>query len=126
MTGPLRELRVVGIRREDKSPWETRTPLVPTDVARLVRAGVPVHVQRSDLRCFPDAEFAAAGAVLADDLRLAEVVLAVKEIPPALLERGKTYLFFSHTIKGQPHNMPLLRRVLELGITLIDYERITD
>jgi alpha-aminoadipic semialdehyde synthase len=126
LTGPIRGPRVVGIRREDKSPWETRTPLVPADVARIVRAGVPVHVQRSGRRCFPDAEFAAAGADLVEDLRLAEVVLAVKEIPAALLERGKTYLFFSHTIKGQPHNMPMLRRLLELGCTLLDYELVTN
>jgi alanine dehydrogenase len=27
---------VIGIRREDKSPWETRVPLVPEDIRRLV------------------------------------------------------------------------------------------
>ncbi len=43
-----------------------------------------------------------------------------------LLEAGKTYLFFSHTIKGQARNMPMLRRLMELGATLIDYEKITD
>ncbi|MDD8025813.1 MAG: hypothetical protein PHI34_04815, partial [Acidobacteriota bacterium] len=32
----------------------------------------------------------------------------------------------SHTIKGQTHNMPMLRRLMELGCTLIDYEKITD
>ena len=29
-------------------------------------------------------------------------------------------------IKGQPFNMPMLRRMLELGCTLIDYEKVTD
>ena len=27
---------MIGIRREDKSPWETRAPLVPEDIRRLV------------------------------------------------------------------------------------------
>jgi alpha-aminoadipic semialdehyde synthase len=35
-------------------------------------------------------------------------------------------MFFSHTIKGQPHNMPMLKRMMELGCTLIDYERVVD
>jgi alpha-aminoadipic semialdehyde synthase len=52
------------------------------------------------------------------------VVLAIKDIPSELLLPGKTYLFFSHTIKGQAHNMPLLRRLMELGCQLIDYERV--
>jgi alpha-aminoadipic semialdehyde synthase len=37
-----------------------------------------------------------------------------------------TYLFFSHTIKGQPYNMKMLRRLLERGCTLLDYELVTD
>ncbi|MCY7309827.1 MAG: NAD(P)-dependent oxidoreductase, partial [Chitinophagaceae bacterium] len=35
---------------------------------------------------------------------------------------GKTYLFFSHTKKKQPHNQPLLRAILDKKIRLIDYE----
>ena len=27
---------MIGIRREDKSPWETRVPLVPENIRRLV------------------------------------------------------------------------------------------
>ncbi|MGB3007573.1 MAG: NAD(P)-dependent oxidoreductase, partial [Chitinophagaceae bacterium] len=46
----------------------------------------------------------------------------IKEVPVAQLMPGKTYLFFSHTKKKQPHNQPLLSAVLEKGITLIDYE----
>jgi alpha-aminoadipic semialdehyde synthase len=61
-----------------------------------------------------------------EDLSAATIILAVKEIPLEQLQPGKTYLFFSHTIKGQAHNMPLLRRLLELGCQLIDYERVVD
>jgi alpha-aminoadipic semialdehyde synthase len=83
-------------------------------------------VQPSSVRIFPDAEYEAAGAVVDDDLSACPVILAVKEIPPDLLLPGATYLFFSHTVKGQAHNMPMLRRLLELGCQLIDYERIAD
>jgi alpha-aminoadipic semialdehyde synthase len=40
--------------------------------------------------------------------------------------RDRAYVFFAHVIKGQPYNMPMLRRLLELGCTLIDYERVVD
>ncbi len=38
---------------------------------------------------------------------------------------NKTYLYFSHTIKAQPHNMSALDHILKNNIRLIDYEKIT-
>ena len=37
---------------------------------------------------------------------------------------NKTYFFFSHVIKGQPENMPLLQSILDKNIQLFDYEAI--
>ncbi len=117
---------MIGIRREDKSRWEARAPLTPADVQALVEAGVPVQVQTSPVRRFRDEDYRAAGATIVADLKDSPIIMGVKEIPPRLLESNKTYVFFSHTIKGQPANMPMLRRIVELGCTLIDYERIVD
>jgi alpha-aminoadipic semialdehyde synthase len=61
-----------------------------------------------------------------EDLGACPVVFAVKEIPAAFFRPGGAYMFFAHVIKGQPYNMPMLRRMLELGCTLIDYEKVTD
>ncbi|MFH0981718.1 MAG: bifunctional lysine ketoglutarate reductase /saccharopine dehydrogenase family protein [Planctomycetota bacterium] len=117
----------IGIRREDKSRWERRTPLVPEDVKRLVEnEGLEFVVQTSPIRVFPDDTYRAGGAAVADHLTGCPLILGIKEIPPALLEAGKTYVYFSHTIKGQAQNMPALRRLMELGCQLIDYERILD
>jgi len=115
-----------GIRNEDKSQWERRVPLVPVDVRALRDAGLPAVVQASPRRAFADAEFASAGVPVQEDLSDCDVIIGIKEIPPARIEAGKIYLFFSHVIKGQPANMPMLRRLLELKATLIDYERIVD
>ena len=52
---------------------------------------------------------------VAEDLTGADIVVAVKEIPIDLLQAKKVYLFFSHTIKGQDYNMPMLQRLLDLG-----------
>lgn len=117
----------IGIRREDKNKWERRVPLVPGDVAALRAAhDLEFVVQPSPIRVFPDAEYVAAGARVEEDLSRAGIVVAVKEIPLDLLRERTTYLFFSHTVKGQKYNMPLLQRILDLGATLIDYERIVN
>ncbi|MEM8962430.1 MAG: hypothetical protein AAGD38_13185 [Acidobacteriota bacterium] len=116
----------LAIRREDKNRWERRTPLVPADVRRLVDEGLRVLVEPSDLRIYDDASYRAAGAELTDDLSPADVVFAVKEIPAERIHPDKTYAFFAHVIKGQEHNMPLLRHLLDQRATLVDYELITD
>ena len=116
-----------GIRREDKNRWERRAPLTPTHVAELIgEHGLSIAVQPSPNRIFPDDEYCAAGAALQEDLSDCQVMLCVKEIPPRLLVPAKPYFCFPHVTKGQPNNMPLLRRILAARCTLIDYERIVD
>ena len=117
----------IGIRREDKNVWERRSPLIPEQVGQLIgEQGLSFVVQRSEIRTFSDAEYREVGAEVGDDLSGCPVVLGIKEIPdPAFLPRH-TYIFFSHVIKGQHHNMPMLRRMMDLGCSLIDYEKMTD
>ena len=117
----------IGIRHEDKSPWEARVPLVPEDVGRLIRDhGVEFQVQRSTVRVFPEDEYTAVGATVVDHLVDCPIIVGVKEIPLDQFLPGRTYVFFSHTIKGQAVNMPMLRRLMELKCQVIDYERIVD
>jgi alpha-aminoadipic semialdehyde synthase len=116
----------LGIRTEDKSQWERRVPLVPADAKALKVAGIDVAVQTSHHRAFSDEEFDHAGVAVQDDLSDCDIIIGIKEIPKAKLEAGKVYLFFPHVIKGQPANMPMLQRLMELNATLVDYERIVD
>lgn len=101
-------------------------PLVPEHVRQLTDAGIRILVQPSEQRVFGPEELTNSGAVLQESLDEVDVVLGVKEIPIEQFQAGKTYVFFSHTIKAQPYNMPMLKRMMELGCTLIDYERIVD
>jgi alpha-aminoadipic semialdehyde synthase len=117
----------IGIRREDKNAWERRSPLIPEQVGQLIgEQGLSFVVQRSEIRTFSDAEFHEVGAEIGDDLSGCPVVLGIKEIPEPVFLPGHTYIFFAHVIKGQYHNMPMLRRMMELGCSLIDYEKMTD
>jgi alanine dehydrogenase len=118
---------LIGVRREDKNPWERRVPLIPSHMRDLRQEhGLGFVVQPSTIRIFRDEDYRMEGVPVDESLAACSVILAVKEVPIPLLEAGKTYLYFSHTIKGQAHNMPMLRRLMDLGCTLIDYEKITD
>lgn len=117
----------IGIRREDKYAWERRVPLIPRDVKELVEKDhLEIVVQRSHKRIFTDEEYRQVDIEVAEDLSSCPIIVGIKEIPIPVLERGKTYVFFSHTIKGQSYNMEMLSRMLELSCTLIDYEKVTD
>ena len=116
----------LGIRYEDKYVMERRVALVPDHVRKLVDEGISIEVVRSKKRVFGDDEFADAGAELVDEITDASVVLGVKEMPIDFFKPNNTYIFFSHTIKGQAYNMPLLKRMMEQKINLIDYERIVN
>ena len=117
----------IGIRYEDKYVMERRVPLVPAHLKHLIQKdGLEVFVETSAKRVFSDEEYEAVGANVTDDLSQCLVIFGVKEIPLPRLEEGKTYIYFSHVIKGQPHNMPMLRKLIDLKCTLIDYERVVD
>jgi len=119
--------KIIGIRREDKNEWERRVPLVPDDVRWLKeKHGIRTLIQPSAIRIFADEEYRRAGAEVGEDLGRAGTVFAVKEIPETLFQEGKTYVFFSHTIKGQHHNLPMLRAMVERRCSLVDYERVLD
>jgi len=50
----------------------------------------------------------------------------VKEPTIDSLIEGKTYFYFSHTIKAQDYNMPLLDQMLKLKLRVIDFECIRE
>ncbi|KAI9093121.1 Saccharopine dehydrogenase-domain-containing protein [Phlyctochytrium arcticum] len=117
----------IAVRREAKNRWERRVALMPEHVERLVKeAGATVYVQPSTKRVIPDEKYRQAGAIVQEDISAADVIIGVKEVPIDQLIPDKTYLFFSHTHKGQTYNMPLLQAVLDKKIHLIDYELMTN
>ena len=119
--------KIIGIRHEDKYLMERRVAIVPEYVKKLKeKHGLEFIVEHSDKRVYSHEEFEAAGAKIVSDLSPASVIFGVKEMPLDFFETGKTYIFFSHTIKGQEYNMPLLKKMMEKKINLIDYEKVAD
>ena len=117
----------LGIRREDKNKWERRVPLIPQHIKELKnKYEIQTIIQPSQIRVYNDKEYTFMGAEVKESLSSPSVVFAVKEIPIDFLQPGKTYVFFSHTIKGQKYNMPMLKKMMDLSCNLIDYEKISD
>ena len=117
----------LGIRREERVLKEKRAPLIPSHVRELVDGhGLDIAVESSTLRVFADEDYGRNGARLETDLSDRDIIIAIKEIPLSRILPGKVYMFFSHTIKGQAQNMPMLKRLMDTGCTLIDYEKIVD
>ncbi|XP_075525766.1 lysine ketoglutarate reductase/saccharopine dehydrogenase isoform X3 [Dermacentor variabilis] len=118
--------KTIAIRREDASLWERRAPLAPHHVRALAKSGVKVYVQPSNRRAYPIQAYVNAGAEVREDISDVPVIIGVKQVPIDQLHPNKTYVFFSHTIKAQEANMPMLDVILERNIRLIDYERMCD
>ena len=118
--------RSIGLLAERYSKWERRAALTPSHVQKLVQSGVDVLVQPSMSRVYPDAEYERAGATVTSDLTEASAIFGVKQPVRGTLLEDKTYLVFSHVIKAQPENMPLLDEFLEKRCRLIDYECVRE
>jgi saccharopine dehydrogenase (NAD+, L-lysine forming) len=114
----------IGLIKEGKIPGDNRVALTPAQCKWILKNSpdTRILVQPSAGRCFSDSEYEHAGVVIQDDLGDSDILFGIKEVPPAQLIPGKTYLFFSHTKKKQAHNKELLKTILDKKITLIDYE----
>ncbi|WP_057937088.1 NAD(P)-dependent oxidoreductase [Algoriphagus resistens] len=119
----------IGIIREGKNPPDKRVPFTPEQLKTIqqdYQGELTFQVQSSPFRAYTDQEFLDAGIDVVEDISGCEVLFGVKEVPVDQLVEGKTYFFFSHTIKKQPYNRKLLRTILDKRIRLIDYEVLKD
>lgn len=118
----------IGLIREDKIPVDRRVAFLPEQLNNLL-ADYPkaeFFIQSSAVRAVPDHVYDDQGFQVVDSVDHCEILFGIKEVPPANLIEGKTYFFFSHTIKQQPYNKNLIQTALAKKITLIDYECLVD
>jgi alanine dehydrogenase len=118
----------LGIIKERKNPPDRRVVFSPDELARLkqLHQNIIVKVESSDLRVFTDEQYRNMGIEVAEDISDCDVFFGVKEVPVDYLVPNKSYFFFSHTLKKQPHNRKLLQALLEKNIDFYDHETIVD
>ncbi|MGZ5304538.1 MAG: NAD(P)-dependent oxidoreductase, partial [Bacteroidia bacterium] len=118
----------IGIIREGKVPPDNRTPLTPRQCHELMEkhSNVQIFAEWSAVRCYTDEDYRNFKVDIVENLDECDLLLGIKEVPVDKLVANKTYMFFSHTIKKQPHNRKLLQTILQKNIRLIDLELLTD
>ncbi len=118
----------IGLLREGKIPPDKRVPFTPFQAREIEQTfpAVKVVCRNSEVRAYRDEEYQELGIEVTSDLSGCDILMGIKEVPIAELIDGKTYLFFSHTLKKQPYNKRLLQEILNKRITLIDYEALKD
>ena len=114
----------LAIIREDKVPIDKRCAIIPSQAKEIQEKHPNINVvfQPSKVRAFTAEEYQMEGINHQEDIGDCDIMIGVKEVPIANLIADKTYFFFSHTIKKQPYNQPLLRAIVDKNIRLIDYE----
>jgi saccharopine dehydrogenase (NAD+, L-lysine forming) len=117
----------VGILRETRNPPDRRVPLTPPQIVALEEnyPDVQFLVQPSDYRCYSNEEYEYLNIPLREDLRDCDILMGVKEVDKRTFIPGKTYMFFAHVAKQQPHNLDMFREMAEKRLTLIDFEYLT-
>jgi saccharopine dehydrogenase (NAD+, L-lysine forming) len=117
----------VGILRETRNPPDRRVPLTPPQIILLEEnyPNVEFFVQPSDYRCYANEEYEYLDIPMREDLRDCDILMGVKEVDKRTLIPGKTYLFFAHVAKKQPHNQEMFREMSNKNISFIDYEYLT-
>lgn len=117
-----------GIIKERKNPPDRRVVFSPDELARLkqLHQDISVKVESSEIRVFTDTQYKNMGIEVSNDLSDCDVLFGIKEVPVDNLIPNKSYFFFSHTLKKQPHNRKLLQAILEKNIDLYDHETIVD
>ncbi len=118
----------IGLIREGRIPPDKRVTFSPLQVEEIMQrfANVQVVSQQSPVRCFGDEEYTALDIPLVENIHVCDILMGIKEVQIPDLIPNKTYLFFSHTLKKQPHNKKLLQEILKKNIRLIDYEVLRD
>src|SRR5579859_755516 len=117
----------IGLIREGKIPPDKRVPFTPLQSEEIEQRfpHVKIICEPSKIRCFKEEEYSNAGIAIGD-VSDCDILMGIKEVPVKNLIEGKTYLFFSHTMKKQPYNRGLLQEAIRKKIRLIDYEALKD
>tara|TARA_A100001015_G_scaffold202788_1_gene226556 strand:- start:3306 stop:4313 length:1008 start_codon:yes stop_codon:yes gene_type:complete len=108
---------------------EYRTPLVPSDIKKLIENGKCVYVQKSNTRCYSDAEFEDNGAILTDknwkDYTDC-LILGIKELDFINDMKQSQHMYFAHCYKGQDGSEEILKNFKNSSSLLYDLEYLLD
>lgn len=117
--------------RSEDLPNECRTPLIPSDVKKLLRNGFQVYVQTSKNRVYKDDLYSKAGAVLTTQKWYnpnykTALIVGLKEFFDLSKLDKHTHVYFSHLYKGQQNSVETLQEFSESKSKIYDFEYFLD
>ena len=117
----------IGLIRERKKLPDERVAFTPEQCTYIQSKypDIKIVVEPSPIRCFPDEAYITEGIEMSEDMSTCDILVGIKEVPVDHLIPEKTYFFFSHTKKKQPHNKKLMQALIEKRIRMVDYECLT-
>jgi alanine dehydrogenase len=118
----------IGLIKEGKNPPDKRVAFTPKQIKNVIKKYPQIKfvVQPSEVRCYKDQEYLNERIEMSDQLDDCDILMGIKEVPIDQIIGGKSYLFFSHTIKKQAYNRKLLQAIVEKKVRMIDYETLVD
>lgn len=116
--------------RSETKIGEYRAPITPDTAADLISKGFKITVEKSDSRCFTDAEYMNVGCELVDfgswiNAPLDAYIVGLKELPDVEILKHR-HIYFAHCYKGQHGSSHLLNKFKIGGGIIYDIEYLTD
>ena len=107
----------LGVLREESVLSDKRVAFSPKQCKKIINdfSNIQLFVQSSNIRCFLDSEYIDMGVPVVDDISDCDILFGIKEVSKNNLFPGKTYFYFSHTIKKQDYNRDLLIKMIDLN-----------
>ena len=101
--------------RAEQRANEERVGLTPEGCAALIKAGIRVTIEESDVRAIAIDGYRAAGAAIAaqnswPDAPADAIIFGLKELPEDGTPLPHRHIMFGHAFKGQPAGQELLKR----------------
>lgn len=107
----------------EKVKGEFRTPLLPKDIKNIKNKNIDLnfYYESSKQRIVRDKSYDEVGCKKYNNQKI-NFFVSIKSIKKKFIKKGCAYLFFSHVIQQQPENIELLKKIIEVKGSLIDYE----
>ena len=106
---------------------EKRTPIIPTDVPKLMENGFSVFIETSKNRIFTDNEYLNQGAIITNkpwfhpDFQFA-LIIGLKDIRELDKLNNHKHLYFAHCYKNQHNSQVILNSFLNSKSIIYDFE----
>ena len=122
----LSKLKIIYLRCEINDN-EKRTPIIPSDIPKLIYSGFVIYVESSQNRIYSDIDYLNEGAIIThkpwfhSDFQYA-LIIGLKEIRELDKLSNHKHLYFAHCYKNQHNSQYILNSFFNSKSIIYDFE----